>query len=126
MHCSGRCAGFGTPPGVLRSRPALHQPIAALVRPFQTGFSSRCSASRLSQKQQKPSKIASQADTSSQASVTLRAPSGAQQATLQQQDLAVPRSLLIAVDYTSDADQALQWALGFVVKPGVYRVLCLF
>lgn len=78
--------------------------------------------------QPKRSKTVSQADASSQASVTLRPPSGVQQAALQQQDLAVPRSLLIAVDYTSDADQALQWALDFVVKPGMYRVLqlCLF
>ena len=119
MHCSDRCAGFGTPPGVLRSQSALHQPIAALARPFQNGFSGRCSGSRFPQRQQKRSKLVSQADTSSQASVTLRAPSGAQQAALQQQDLAVPRSLLIAVDYTSDADQALQWALDFVVKPGM-------
>ena len=124
MHCSGRCACYGTPPGVFRSRTALHQPIAALARPFQNGFSTRGSASRLSEK--KRTKIVNQADVSSQASVTLRAPSGAQQTALQQQDLAVPRSLLIAVDYTSDADQALQWALDFVVKPGVYRVLCRF
>lgn len=122
MHCSGRCAGFGTPPGVLRNRSALHQPIAALARPVQNGFSTRHSASRLSQTHKKRGGITSQADSGSQASVTLRAPSGAQQAALQQQDLAVPRSVLIAVDYTSDADQALQWALDFVVKPGMYNV----
>lgn len=100
----------------------MHQPIAALARPFQNGLSTRHSASRLSRTHKNRSRILSQADSSSQASVTLRAPSGAQQAALQQQDLAVPRSVLIAIDYTSDADQALQWALDFVVKPGVYRV----
>lgn len=121
MHSSGRCAAFGTPPGVLRSRSVLRQPNTALARPVQNGFSSRHSASRLSQTQKKRGRITSQADSGSQASVTLRAPSGAQQAALQQQDLAVPRSVLIAVDYTSDADQALQWALDFVVKPGVYK-----
>lgn len=122
MHSSGRCAGFGTPPGVLRNRSALHQPIAALTRPFQNGFSPRHSASRLSRTHKNRSRIISQAEAGSQASVTLRAPSGTQQAALQQQDLAVPRSVLIAVDYTSDADQALQWALDFVVKPGVCKV----
>ncbi len=62
--------------------------------------------------------VISQASSSSQASVTLRAPSNAQQSAPKQQDLEVPRSLLIAIDYTSDAEQALQWALDFVVKPG--------
>lgn len=122
MHCPGRCAILSTPPGVLRSRPALHQPITALARPFQDRFSSLYSASRVPQKQKRRSGTASQADSSSQASVTIRAPSGTQQAALQQQDTAVPRSVAIAVDYTSDADQALQWALDFVVKPGMYSV----
>ncbi len=65
--------------------------------------------------------INSQASSSSQASVTLRAPSNAQQSAPKQQDLEVPRSLLIAIDYTSDAEQALQWALDFVVKPGTHQ-----
>ncbi|KAL3159376.1 hypothetical protein ABBQ38_009807 [Trebouxia sp. C0009 RCD-2024] len=119
MHCYGRCAGVGTPSGVLRGRrSAVPHAITALSRPSKNVFSSRDSVSRLPRKQRKCSKIASQASSSSQASVILRAPSGAQQAALQQQDMAVPRSVLIAIDYTSDAEQALQWALDFVVKPG--------
>lgn len=124
MHCSGRCAGFGASPRVLKShRPALHQPIT-VARPPRGKFSSQSSTSNLPQKQTKRSKVASQAGSSSHASVIQRAPSGtAQQAALQQQDLAVPRSVVIAIDYTSDAEQALQWALDFVVKPGIYGAL---
>ena len=118
---------MGTPPGVLRTRrPALahhSHTITALARPSQDGFSRQHLASKFPQKQRRCSKTATQASSSSQASVVQRAPSVAQQATLQQQDVAVPRSVLIAIDYTSDAEQALQWALDFVVKPGIAGVL---
>ena len=64
-------------------------------------------------------KVISQASSgSSQASVTLRAPVGVQQSAPQQKDITIPRAILISIDYTQDADQALQWALDFVVKPG--------
>lgn len=58
-----------------------------------------------------------QASPSNQTSVVLTAPADVQQAS-QPSPAGQPRSIMISVDYTSDAEQALQWALDYVVKPG--------
>ena len=121
MHCSGRsaCAG-GRSPGAIKSRYAFQQsratPTASLHchRLEHRNLARSCAHRRIGQQA-----VVSRAASSSQASVTLRAPTGAQQQTLQQEDATVPRSLLIAIDHTSDAEQALQWALDFIVKPGM-------
>lgn len=94
---------------------------AQSARCLQRHSISTASAPKALLRRRKQMSINSQASSSSQASVTLRAPSNAQQSAPKQQDLEVPRSLLIAIDYTSDAEQALQWALDFVVKPGTHQ-----
>ncbi len=94
---------------------------AQSARCLQRHSISTASAPKALPRHRKQMSINSQASSSSQASVTLRAPSNAQQSAPKQQDLEVPRSLLIAIDYTSDAEQALQWALDFVVKPGTHQ-----
>ena len=60
----------------------------------------------------------SQADVSNQASVVLTAPADVQQVSAQQAASTQPRSIVISIDYTADADQAVQWALDYLVKPG--------
>lgn len=125
MQCSGRSIRSAS---LTASAKCCRLSGAQSARCLQRhSISPKCAPKALS-KHRKQKSINSQASSSSQASVTLRAPSNAQQSAPKQQDLEVPRSLLIALDYTSDAEQALQWALDFVVKPGdkvhLVHVIC--
>ena len=121
MIRSGRSGCLGRSSGVIRSRSAFQLP-RALPKHTRDSFGNYKTVPDVFQKQTFQKRIVSQSSSSSQASVTLRAPSNAQQ-TLSPQEDAVPRSVLVAIDYTSDAEQALQWALDFVVKPGMLAVL---
>lgn len=68
------------------------------------------------------------ASPSNQSSVVITPPADAQQAGQQPSALPQPRSIMISIDYTSDAEQALQWALDCVVRPGdelhLVHVMC--
>lgn len=59
-----------------------------------------------------------QTATSNQSSVVLTAPAEVQQAVTPPSASVQPRSIAISIDYTSDAEQALQWALEYVIKAG--------
>ncbi|DBA69776.1 TPA: hypothetical protein ACH3X2_012498 [Trebouxia sp. C0005] len=125
MQCSGRSTRSASLTATAKFCPL---PVAQSARCLQRhSISTKRNLKALS-RHRKQKTINSQASSSSQASVTLRAPSSAQQSAPKQQALEVPRSLLIAIDYTSDAEQALQWALDFVVKPGdkvhLVHVIC--
>ena len=117
MHCGGRSVGSARPITARRSQLSK----ASFASFAQTCSLSARSAANITPRQRRHT--SSRASSNSQASVTLKAPGSSQQPALQQQDLKVPRSLLIAVDYTTDAEQALQWALDFVVKPGTQSSL---
>ena len=69
-------------------------------------------------RQQRPT--LSQAGPSAQSSVVLTAPADAQQAGGQLSAAVQSRSVVISIDYTSDAEQALQWAIDYVIKPGEF------
>lgn len=125
MRCLGRTGGVSPNP---QAHHSCHFPRALpAIRPQRLASCHQPAKALPRQRLQR--KVTSQASSgSSQASVTLRAPVGVQQSAPQQKDITIPRAILISIAYTQDADQALQWALDFVVKPGdkVYltHVIC--
>lgn len=106
-------------------RPSVRLGTASCRRPAAIPVRQSRVTAKTSSRQQRPT--LSQAGPSAQSSFVLTAPADAQQAGGQLSAAVQPRSVVISIDYTSDAEQALQWAIDYVIKPGDYpEVVLLF
>ena len=97
-------------------RPSARLGTASCRRPTALPFQRSRATAKTPHRQQRP--VLSQAGPSNQSSVVLTAPADAQQAGGQLSAPVQPRSVVISIDYTSDAEQALQWAIDYIIKPG--------